>query len=118
SAFPPIFSTSFRAPSNPSTPRAIRPMRAPSFANLCAVARPTPADAPVITTTSARALISSERHPHLNPRSAPPSRDPDREADAKRLVRVFFIFLPSSWGKHAEGNPTLLRWPKFPRKTL
>src|SRR5207249_8262861 len=72
SAFPPSFSTSLRAPSNPSMPRAIKPMRAPSFANLCAVARPTPADAPVITTTSARALISSQRHPHLNPLNAPP----------------------------------------------
>ena len=62
---------------------------------LLAAAQPTPADAPVIPTTSARALISSERHPHLNPLSAPPSRDPG-EADAKRLVRVFSIFLPSS----------------------
>ncbi len=39
-----------RAP-RPSRPRASRPRRAPSRANRCATARPTPADAPVTATT-------------------------------------------------------------------
>src|SRR5579859_6730222 len=52
SALPPAASTSRRAPSRPSLPRAIRPTHAPCFANSLTVARPTPADAPVITTTS------------------------------------------------------------------
>src|SRR5574338_1382138 len=51
-ASPPRSCTSRLAASSPSIPRAIRPMRAPSLAKRRAVARPTPADAPVITTTS------------------------------------------------------------------
>src|SRR5437773_3506951 len=58
SALPPSSSTSFSAPFNPSRPRAIKPIRAPCCANLRAVARPTPADAPVITTTSDTRFIS------------------------------------------------------------
>ena len=52
-------STSRRAPSSPSIPRAISPTEAPCFANSRTVARPTPADAPVITTTSGFFLITS-----------------------------------------------------------
>src|SRR2546423_5531598 len=51
-ARPPNRSTSRRAPSRPSRPRASSPMCAPSRAKARAVARPNPADAPVITTTS------------------------------------------------------------------
>lgn len=49
-AFPPSSSTSRRAASRRFAPRAISPMRAPALANACAVARPTPADPPVMTT--------------------------------------------------------------------
>ena len=50
---PPSSSTSRWAASSPARPRASRPMEAPWRAKACAVARPTPADAPVMTTTSA-----------------------------------------------------------------
>src|SRR5947209_5499001 len=52
SALPPSSSTSRRAPSNPSRPRASRPMWAPRLAKARTMARPTPAEAPVTTTTS------------------------------------------------------------------
>src|SRR6266542_1677692 len=48
---PPAASTSFAAASSPSRPRASNPTRAPLVPNAIAVARPTPADAPVTTTT-------------------------------------------------------------------
>src|SRR5947207_2191431 len=51
SGLAPACSTSRAAPSSPSRPRAIRPICAPSRANRRATARPTPADAPVMTTT-------------------------------------------------------------------
>src|SRR2546430_17418689 len=47
SVLPPSASTSFFAPFNPSRPRAIKPIRAPCFANLRAVARPTPPKHPL-----------------------------------------------------------------------
>src|SRR5690625_3168974 len=50
-ALPPAFSTSRAAPRSPSIPRASKATRAPVRAKATAVARPTPADAPVITTT-------------------------------------------------------------------
>src|SRR5690625_1043714 len=50
-ALPPAFSTSRAAPRKPSIPRASKATRAPVRAKATAVARPTPADAPVITTT-------------------------------------------------------------------
>src|SRR5918999_1157581 len=50
-AWPPAASTSRRVPSSPSCPRASNPMCAPCRANAWAVARPTPAEAPVMTTT-------------------------------------------------------------------
>src|SRR5581483_1099448 len=56
-ALPPAASTSRRAPSRPSSPRAINPIEAPRRANSRAVARPTPADAPVMTTTSPLATL-------------------------------------------------------------
>src|SRR5262249_44231884 len=61
-ALPPSFSTSYLAPSRPSFPRAINPMRAPSFvANSRAIARPKPADAPVMTTTLSALLVFIEQ---------------------------------------------------------
>src|SRR5687767_11504756 len=51
---PPAASTSRNAPSSPALPRASNPIQAPRLANATAVARPTPADAPVIITTSGR----------------------------------------------------------------
>src|SRR5581483_11465771 len=54
SARPPDFSTSSAAASSRSRPRAIRPTAAPR----CAKARPTPADAPVTTTTSGTQRLS------------------------------------------------------------
>jgi hypothetical protein len=54
---PPAFSISLRAPSKPSRPRATNPIFAPRWAKARAVARPTPADAPVITTTSALSIL-------------------------------------------------------------
>src|SRR4051794_3027816 len=56
SARPPASSISFFAPSSPSRPRAISAIWAPSCANLRAIARPMPDDAPVITTTSPLAM--------------------------------------------------------------
>jgi hypothetical protein len=51
-AWPPSLSTSRLALSRRSLPRAIKPIRAPSVrAKACAIARPRPAEAPVITTT-------------------------------------------------------------------
>src|SRR5581483_5099330 len=50
-ASPPASSISRRVDSKPSSPRAINPTFAPRFANASAVARPTPAVAPVMTTT-------------------------------------------------------------------
>src|SRR4051812_47281619 len=50
-ATPPALTTSRRAPSSPARPRASSATRAPRRANAIAVARPTPADAPVTTTT-------------------------------------------------------------------
>lgn len=49
-ALPPSSSMSRLADSRPSLPRAISATRAPAFANASAVARPTPAEAPVTTT--------------------------------------------------------------------
>src|SRR5437764_242255 len=49
SALPPSSSTSRRAPSNPACPRATRPRWAPRLAKARAMARPTPAEAPVTT---------------------------------------------------------------------
>ena len=51
-ASPPSSSISRFAASSPSLPRAISPTFAPRFPNARAVARPTPAEAPVMTTTS------------------------------------------------------------------
>jgi hypothetical protein len=51
SGVPPAARTSSAAPSSPAWPRARSATRHPSFANSLAVARPTPADAPVTTTT-------------------------------------------------------------------
>src|SRR4051794_31537290 len=59
-ASPPSCSISRLAPSSPSSPRAISPTFAPRFPNARAVARPTPAEAPVMTTTSG-ACMRSER---------------------------------------------------------
>jgi hypothetical protein len=53
-ACPPSASTSRTVAASPSCPRARSAMRAPAVANLRAVALPTPADAPVITTISGR----------------------------------------------------------------
>src|SRR5690606_36088849 len=53
-ARPPSASTSRRAPSSPSHPRASRATLSPWRAKARAAARPTPADAPVITTTRGR----------------------------------------------------------------
>src|SRR5579872_1818007 len=75
-ALPPADSISRFAASSPSTPRAIKPTLAPCFPNSRAVARPKPADAPVITTTSvffifptydpsSRALAYSNKLAHL-----------------------------------------------------
>src|SRR5215813_356893 len=52
SARPPRASTSARAPSRPASPRESSATHASCFANSRAVARPTPAEAPVITTVS------------------------------------------------------------------
>ena len=54
SALPPSASTSLAVASSPSLPRAISPMLAPSRAKARTAARPTPAEAPVTTTTSDR----------------------------------------------------------------
>src|SRR6266576_1380123 len=51
-ALPTADSISRLAASSPSTPRAVKPTFAPCFPNSRAAARPRPADAPVITTTS------------------------------------------------------------------
>src|SRR5436190_2272845 len=51
-AFPPRSSTSRAVASRPAWPRARSAIFAPSCANLRAVARPIPPDAPVMTTTS------------------------------------------------------------------
>jgi len=64
----------------------------------------------VIATTSARALISSESHPHLNRLNSPPSCDPG-EADAKRLgesVLYFssFILRYARWRKSEAATLT------------
>src|SRR2546429_1680301 len=58
SALPPSCSTSLRVASSPAGPRAIKPRSAPRRAKARTVARPTPADAPVITTTSGLFFIS------------------------------------------------------------
>ena len=60
-ARPPSASTSLPAASNPSRPLAIRQTDAPCWANARAAARPTPAEAPVITTTRRAAMT----HPLL-----------------------------------------------------
>jgi hypothetical protein len=61
-ARPPAASTSRRAPSSPAWPRASSPTEAPRRANAIAVARPTPAEAPVMTTTlDLRVAIRSVR---------------------------------------------------------
>src|SRR5215211_6475075 len=65
SARAPSPSTSRRAPSSPSRPRAIRPRFAPRSANSRAVARPTPAEAPVMTTVTAWRRASSFRRLHV-----------------------------------------------------
>lgn len=68
---------------------------------------PIAVDGPVITTTSARALISSKRHPHLNPLSAPPSRDPrggGREASGEGAILLFFFHLHVSAVKEIRGG--------------
>src|SRR5437588_3997217 len=57
-ASPPSSSISRFAPSSPSLPRAISPTFAPRLPNARAVARPTPADAPVMTTTSGGCMRS------------------------------------------------------------
>src|SRR5437868_8523539 len=56
-ARPPVASTSRFASSRPSVPLATSPIHAPCFANSRTVARPTPADAPVMTTTSLLAIF-------------------------------------------------------------
>lgn len=54
---PPAASTSRFAPSSPSRPRARSPIRAFfRFARAWTIARPTPADAPVTTTTGPRLM--------------------------------------------------------------
>src|SRR5262245_24749347 len=68
-ALPPASSTSRRAPSNPSRPRANSPILAPRFANARTVARPTPADAPVITTTSGSLGFPFDAGMHKSPYS-------------------------------------------------
>src|SRR5205085_7672349 len=78
SARPPRASTSARAASRRSRPRAIRPMRAPASAKRCAMARPSPAEAPVMTTTSP--LPVSEELMHLVPEQR------ERDATAMRLT--------------------------------
>ena len=50
-AWPPSASTSVTAASRPSCPRASMATDAPSVAKALTAARPTPADAPVMTTT-------------------------------------------------------------------
>lgn len=65
-ARPPAISTSRRGCSSRSRSRASRPICAPRRANARAVARPTPADPPVISTTSAGRLM---RLPSLAKRS-------------------------------------------------
>src|ERR1043166_2163276 len=58
-ARPPSDSTSPRAPSSPARPRASSAMAYPRRANAWAVARPTPAEPPVITTTGWRCDINT-----------------------------------------------------------
>ena len=61
-AEPPADSTSSEAAARPSAPRARRATLAPWRANASAVARPTPAEAPV-TTTTRLIRISYPNHP-------------------------------------------------------
>src|SRR3954454_14531100 len=65
-ARPPPCSTSRVAASSPSRPRASRPTQAPRAPKARAVARPTPALDPVMTTTSAMARFPSARPPTGN----------------------------------------------------
>src|SRR5438270_7598909 len=62
-ASPPSSSISRFAPSSPSLPRAISPTFAPRFPNARAAARPTPADAPVMTTTSGDCMLIQRARP-------------------------------------------------------
>jgi hypothetical protein len=59
SDFPPKASTSSAAAFSPSSPRATSPMDAPRLANARTTARPTPAEAPVTTTTSDRFMAAA-----------------------------------------------------------
>src|SRR5215217_7633152 len=94
SALPPAGSTSVLAPSSPSRPRARRPTRAPRLAKATAVARPTPAEAPVITTSSGVPFCLSMRsHPSIRwPRSFAPQKlgavEPDPRS-GRTAARVF-----------------------------
>src|SRR5512143_2121536 len=88
SARPPASCTSRAAASRPSRPRATSAMCAPSRANRRTAARPTPADAPVITTTSGVFIAASRNSQSARGARAHADRQPSKAAVVFLVVLV------------------------------